>query len=170
MSIKYGEVTIINDTQINIFNNISKWLGFEKLSTKESKFVFLFEDGDIYDMNNLKDYNFKFINNNNLFLLPVYFDKNNKRYFYKKPIMKDNHYRLDFTQLFNSYKNYNSSINMESYYNCIYYCNKSSDKKDVFSILRIKSSNIMPRFNFAYDNNEFTKDEIIYIIHYILTL
>ena len=27
----------------------------------------------------------------------------------------------------------------------------------------------MPRFQFAYDSDEFTKEEIVYLIHYIFT-
>lgn len=178
MPIKYGELTIIhNANQTDILKSLSSWLGYEQTATKESKFIFLFDDGEIYDTNdNLKDFNFKFFNSC-LLKPPVYFEKTklvenkvnyNPSYFYKKPEQKDNLKKLDFKPLFGSYANFNSSMNIPSYYNSIYYCYKSLEKSEIFGILRIKSNESMPRFQFAYDSDEFTKEEVIYLINYIL--
>jgi hypothetical protein len=52
-------------------------------------------------------------------------------------------------------------------YNSIYYCHKKSLKPEIFGIISIKSNEYMPRFQFAYDNDEFTKEEIIYLINNI---
>jgi hypothetical protein len=49
----------------------------------------------------------------------------------------------------------------------IYYCNKNLEELDVFGIIRIASSDHMPRFQFAYDTTEFTKEEVCYLIHHI---
>jgi hypothetical protein len=40
-------------------------------------------------------------------------------------------------------------------------------KPEIFCIIRIKSNEYMPRFQFAYDSDEFTKEEIVYLIHTI---
>jgi hypothetical protein len=54
-------------------------------------------------------------------------------------------------------------MNTESKYNCY-----KELKPEIFGIIRIKSNEYMPRFQFAYDSDEFTKEEIVYLIHYIL--
>jgi len=167
MPIKYGEFTIIHSKNINIFTSLTLWLGVEQSPTKESKFVFLFEDGEIYDLeDNLKDFKFYFLNS--LFKLPSYFEKDKRFYFYKEPTKKENCESLDFKPLFSSYTKFNHSMNIASYFNCIYYCHKSIEKTDIFGILRTKSNEGMPRFQFAYDSNEFTKEEVIYIINSLL--
>jgi hypothetical protein len=172
MSIKYGELTIVhNKEETGIFTNLSLWFGNEISIKKESNFVFLFEDGEIYDTEkNLKDFNFKF-SVSNIQNLPIYFDKNDKKtYFYKKPIIENNHYKLDFKKIFSSYSKFNTSTNLPSIYNCIYYFHKSSETPEAFGIIRIKSNEYMPRFQFAYDSEEFTKEEFIYLINYIFRL
>ena len=76
---------------------------------------------------------------------------------------------LYFNQLFRSYLKFNTLMNIQSVYNCIYYCYKNGAESEVVGLIRIKSSDQMPRFQFAYDSDEFTKEEIIYLIHYIFS-
>jgi hypothetical protein len=184
MSIKYGDVTIIHNTceDVSIWTSISSIFGFEQPITKQCKVVFLFDDGEICEVNDkLKDFKFDFFKSVS-YRLPLYFEKNktmeqnkvkcNNIYFYKKPVEKDNLLRLDFSSLFASYKRYNPKINTRtaSVYNCIYYCYKDLKQPDVFGLVRIKSSETMPRYQFAYDCDEFTEEEVIYLIHSILCL
>ena len=62
MPIKYGEVTIFHSDKIPILENLAVFLfGSERNATEESKFVFLFEDGEIYDIDDLKDFKFHFL-------------------------------------------------------------------------------------------------------------
>jgi hypothetical protein len=144
--------------------------GSERNATEESKFVFLFEDGEIYDIDDLKDFKFHFLNTFSC-RLPSYFNRtteNNKKiYFYKKPLKINNLDKIDFKPLFTSYSKFNNSMNIASCYNSIYYCHKSLQETNVFGLLRIKSNENLPRFLFAYDSEEFTKEEVIYLIHYI---
>jgi hypothetical protein len=172
MSIKYGELTI-NHTkeEPDIFTSLSMWFGYERRATKSSDLVFLFEDGEIYIADDkIPDFEFKFIYSiaNKM---PMYFDKKDKTstYFYKTPVKKEDKLKLDFIPLFKTYEKYNSSMNIASSSNCIYYCYKSLKKPEVFGIIRLKSNENMPRFQFAYDSNEFTKEEVIYLINYIFT-
>jgi hypothetical protein len=173
MPINYGELTIIyNKEQKDIFTSLSLWLNNNELSII-NKLIFLFDDGEICEaIDKLKD--FKFIFFNNFFSkIPNYFEKNkdikksNKVYFSKKS-NKNGDSKLDFKQLFSLYTKYDPSINIASYYNMIYYCYKSYNiQSEIFGIIRIKSNKNMPRFQFAYDSDEFTKEEIVYLINYI---
>jgi hypothetical protein len=175
MTIKYGELTkIYNKQQSNIFAFFLKRFSYETYPPTKSKFVFLFEDGEICDADDkLNDFKFKFFNS--IFHnTPRYFEKSKEKgvnnvYFHKEVNQNDNGQKmLNVRQLFDSYTKYNYSTSIPSSYNCVYYCYKSNLKPEIFGILRIKSSETMPRFLFAYDSDEFTKEEVIYLIHYIL--
>ncbi len=160
MSIKYGSLTIMYNNTQSIFTNFLAWIN------KENKYIFLFDDEEIceYDKQ-MKDSNYYFCNCRSS-VIPLYFEKQNfNTYFYNK-IKQDS--ILNFTQLFNLYKKYDENIIIESKYNSIFYCHKRTSMHDVFGLIRIKSTDIMPRFQFAYDSNEFTKEEIIYLIHKIV--
>lgn len=175
MNIKYGELTIIYHKETNMFTNFLSWLDyFDEIPPKTSKFIFLFNDGEICDSNDkFIDFNFKFFNSV-LSPPPFYFEKmkndnknDNEIYFLKDAIKKNYNCSIDFNELFSSYSKFNSSMNIKSNYNCIYYCYEMLLKLEIFAIIRIKSKNDMPRYQFAYDSNKFTKDEIIYLIHKI---
>ena len=73
---------------------------------------------------------------------------------------------MDFRPLFDSF-NYDASINTSSRYNSIYYCYKGLSGYQIFGLIRIKSTEQMPRFQFAYDSDEFTREEIVYFIRSI---
>jgi hypothetical protein len=178
MPIQYGELSIIfNKEEISIFTNFLLWLKYEQDVPKKSKCIFLFEDGEICEANDkLNDFKFEFFNSIFYPKTPRFFEKkrennkyyNKKIYFFNESIKNENdNYTLDFRQLFSSYTKYNSSINIPSWYNSIYYCNKGSIKPEVFGIIRIKSNEYMPQFQFAYDDEEFTKEEVVYLISYI---
>jgi hypothetical protein len=101
---------------------------------------------------------------------PSYFDKvNGNTYFCRRPEQIEGTPRLNFRNLFNEPYKHN---HIPSIYNCIYYCHCNSDrsmaKNDVFGILRYKSSEHMPRFEIAYDSDEFKKEEIIHITRKLL--
>jgi hypothetical protein len=107
--------------------------------------------------------------------MPLYFEKNikykkihSKTYFYTNSIQnKNNNPSLNFTKLFSSYSKYMRDMLAPSSYNSIYYCHKNLLKPEIFGLVRVKSNEYMPRFQFAYDSDEFTKEEIVYLIHYI---
>jgi len=175
MHIKYGDLTIIyNKEQVDIFTSFVMWLKYEEKPPINSKYVFLFDDGEICDSDNNKNLNFEFCNSI-LSVIPKYFEKKIKKknyhnhvYFYKKPIHdKNDNSLLRFDRLFNSYSKYDFCINIKSDYNGIYYCNKDSYQPEIFGLIRIKSNENMPRFQFAYDSDEFTKEEIVNLIHNI---
>ena len=176
MPIKYGELTIIyNKEQIDIFTSLLLWLEYQEKPLKESKYIFLFDDGEICDTNDkYKDLKFYFCDSR-LSDLPIYFEKSKEFYspiyFKKKPILKNNDDALldlsVFDQLFSSFSKYEICKNIQSVYNGIYYRNKNLSEPEVFGIMRIKSNGYMPRFQFAYDSDEFTKEEIVYLINYI---
>jgi hypothetical protein len=176
MPIKYGELTLIYDRKQTIFSNLLMWLKSEDYSKKEYKYIFLFDDGEICDADDkLTDCKFKYCESC-LTAAPLYFEKpiKNKEdlysttYFSKKPNTDTpGVLALDFTALFSSYSKYNRLINIPSAYNCIYYRYKRSLNPEIFGLIHIKSNDYMPRFQFAYDSDEFTKEEIVYVIHSI---
>lgn len=176
MPIKYGELTIIhNAEETDIFKNISIWVGWEPSATNKSNLILLFDDGEIREVNDkLKDLKFDFLDCSSS-KIPLHFEKHkhkdaSKIYFKKHPIKsEDETLRLDFKKIFCDYKKFNKYNATASYYNGIYYCHTITGTLEVFSIMRIKSSEIMPRFQFAYESDEFTKEEVTYLINYIFT-
>jgi hypothetical protein len=172
MPIKYGELTVIHNMHpTNVFGNISLWLGIEPHATKATKFVFLFEDGDIRDADdvNATGYTFRFIESGR-FALPIYFRKKSKDrtcYFFKHPLTIDGKFRVDFKPLFSAYAKFNSSVKVSSNYNGTYYSHQGVEPVERFGIVRINSGESMPRFLFAYESDEFTKEEVIEIIYRI---
>jgi len=155
MPIKYGELTIVKDEQPK--TSLFYWLTTDYL--EKYKYIFLFEDGEICDT--ILDFHFNFLDS--IKCLPRYFEKiiNEKKIYFDKEINTSDN-------LFIANPKYKSDMIIESTYNCIYFCFKSS-MPEIFGLIRIKSSEQMPRFQFAYDSDEFTKEEIIYVIHHILS-
>lgn len=179
MPIKYGEITIMhNKEETSVISTLLSWLSYEVEPPPKSKIVLLFEDGEICDVNDtLKDFNFIFTTSV-ISINPVFFEKKttnkecNNVYFHKTLIKNDKGYEsLDFYPLFSQYTKYDFSKCVPSSYNNIYYhlkCRSTTFKPEVFGIIRIKSSETMPRFIVAYDCDEFTREEVIYLINYIL--
>ena len=179
MSIKYGELTIIYDKEeTTLFTSMLMLLNYEGEPPKSSKYVFLFEDGEICESaDKYKDFQYKFCMSSST-SLPLYFkktikhkEKDHRTYFYKTPENNPNNQNkpsLDFRKLFTGYSKYRFKLYMPSIYNSIFYCYKSGSlKPEVFGILRITSNEYMPRFQFAYDSDEFTREEIVYFIRSI---
>ena len=82
------------------------WLKNERKSSINSKYIFLFDDEEIYDSDNIKNSNFKMFNSI-LSIMPMYFEKKIKNknysniYFYKKSKNdEDDDSLLKFNQLF----------------------------------------------------------------------
>jgi hypothetical protein len=168
MTLKYGELTIIYNNNVETaVNTFFSWLNNEELKKEPTKYIFLFDDGIICDETTIKDFNFEFLNSC-LNLMPAYFHREKfVRIYFRKGNTEIKTEKTDFDNLFMSYSKYNSSVYIKSVYNEIYYCHKNSEKPNVFGIKRIPSSDHMPRFQFAYDTTEFTKEEVSYVIHHI---
>lgn len=177
MSIKYGDLTVVYDKeeQPDIFTSLLMWFTEEALPHPKAKYIFLFDDGEICEADDKLDYKYNFLDSA-LSVIPVYFEKtinpteniNSKQIYFRKKNDSENPNCLSgFDQLFSLYSKYDCSANIKSDYNGIYYCHKSNSKKDVFGLIRIKSNERMPRFQFAYDSDEFTREEIVYLIRRI---
>jgi len=173
MTIKYGELTIIKDNEQSNLSSLLYWITNEEYLGKKPKYIFLFDNGEICDAEDkLLDFHFNFLKGF-MSVLPVYFEKETKEnqrqqvYFDKKINTKTPDSLLCFNQLFTDYPKYKGDMTILSKYNCIYFCYKSGLKPEIFGLIRIKSTEQMPRYQFAYDSNEFTKEEIIYLIHHI---
>jgi len=156
MTIKYGEITINEETKIE---RLLYWIN----KLRKPNYIFLFEDGEICDTEKIVDFHYNFLDSF-ASAVPVYFEKiiNTPRlqiYFNKKIKV--------FDPLFSNYSKYKSDMVIQSNYNCIYNCCRSTPDK--FGLIRIKSTEQLPRYQFAYDSDEFIKEEIVYLIHRILS-
>lgn len=179
MPIQYGEFTIIhNKDEEGWFNSISRyWLGLETPADTTSQIVILFEDGEICEIRDkFKDFKYKFLQDSRM-PTPRYFGRNTtdeneyeKTYFKKGTKNIGGTECLNLTPLFENYSKYTKKNIVPSVYNSIYYHYETSDKPDVLGFGRIKSSESNPIFQFAYDDNEFSKEEVIYLINYIFKL
>jgi len=172
MPIKFAELTVSHNNT-GVFSTVYRLFGREEYFTKESIMVFLFDDGEVRDVNATHEdylYTFTYLTTINSYY-PSYFDKvSGNTYFCRRPEQIEGTPRLDFRNLF---KEHYKNNHIPSIYNCIYYCygnlsRTSSSKNDVFGILRYKSSEHMPRFEIAYDSDEFTKEDIIHITRKLL--
>lgn len=172
MSIKYSEITVIFDTvNEGIFRNLSRnWFGRETFCNDETDIVISFDDKNICVKDEFKDCNFKFfVGISSLF--PMHFEVKEKKekyrrtYFQRAPIKKeDGNFHLDFKKIFSN-KILLKYKSVPSCFNCIYYCINNDGNKDVFSILKIYSNEDKPRFLLAYDSDEFSQEEIIYLVN-----
>lgn len=157
MTIKYAEITIIrNIEEEHIFTTLTRYFGYENNCNDNDTIIINFDDGYICD---IKD---EYTDKKYIFTLyskqfPIYFEKNKKdTLFWKYSI--DN--ILHVNTMFKNHKSYKLE---SSIYNMIYYHYCRGIKKDIFSILRIKSNEDKPRFILAYDDILFDKSDIIYL-------
>ena len=193
MPIKYGELIIIMDTAtpslINFIIQCHSYFNADADTVlSDSKFIFSFEDDEIvYDNENIKDFNYKFEGGiasqlpyaftkledidpdpDTNFMPPTDYIKNPNPMFFKKRTKFNEltgHNTLNITPLFCNHKKYKTHKMVTSIFNFIYYTSKQFEEKECFGLLHIQSSNTMPMYLFAYDDEHFTKEETIYLIH-----
>ena len=169
MPIQYAEITTIYDTENEgIFTNITRnWLGYETTCGEHSTIIISFDNENICVKDTVTDCSFTFFVGFS-HSMPLYFDKEgvpHNTFFMKKLTTKDNgNVFLDITTIVPSGK---YKI-VPSRFNCIFYC-YSLGEKDVFSILRMYSSEDKPRFLLSYDPEVFSRDELVYLVNCILT-
>lgn len=169
MTIKYAEITVIrNLEEENIFTSLSRYFGYENTTNDKDIIIITFDNGSICDTNDEyidKKYNFGSLGYKHKF--PIYFDTNKTgsiSLFYKNPIEKDNKETLNFNSIFKNNYKYKNQQHESSLFNLIY---EDINRKEVFAICRIKSTEEKPRFLLAYDDTIFDKSDIIYFIDYI---
>lgn len=167
MTMKYAEITIIrNIEQEDILRTFARYFGYENTTNDTDTIIITFDDGSICDTKDEytdKKYKFGMIGHNHYF--PIHFQKDEKNIciFYRETYIKDGVKFLNFKNVFKYNKNYEISRD-SSAYNLIY---ENINKKEVFAICRIKSSEENPRFLLAYDDTIFDKSDIIYVVDYI---
>ena len=155
----YCEITIINKE--GLFNRLERLFGYEQIFSESATIDLVFEDdnGNIY-IKEFKEFNYEFlvgiVSN-----LPLHFKKNGNQIYFKKT-------ELDFTQLFANHEKIVKNKMIKSNYNCVYYSYINFEQIDVFSIVKIASpESTTQRFILAYHLDEFSKDEINYIVECI---
>lgn len=170
MPTKYGEIYVKHNTE-NLWTSTVFWLGYdEQIVSDDSTIIVKFDDGDVQEVSN------ELYESNDKIKISQYItiknDSKEHMYFKRDPKTNpDGTQQLFFGNIFKNYELYDNNNNISSYFNCIYYKHKVVDTKakkmDVFAILRVKSSVSSPRYQIAYDSDDFTKESILYIINCI---
>jgi hypothetical protein len=177
MPIQYGELSIIYHQEDTVFTDLFNWM--TNRSPNKSTHVFLFGDGEICEYTDKStEVEFVFFGRDgfstDLFEMPVYFykriqnvDYRNPSYFYKE--RSKNNDLAEFKPIFGDCSKYDeSNVNAESMHNCCFYRCKDGTKPDVFGVVYLKSNRNMPRFQFAYDSDEFSKAEVVRLVYKII--
>lgn len=169
--IKYGEIYIRYKEENMNYLDYLNYICFDTVEhslKNNSDIAVIFESNNnvIYGINHIinlinKKSN-KFIVSNDLCNnLPEYFYYWNKKILIKKPYVDNNgNLKLNFNKLFINKKNLHSSK-----YNCIY----NHLNKEIFGIVKKKSSNINPIYYFAYDPELFTEDCVLELIYNLIS-
>ncbi len=162
---KYGFITIIYNH--NFYDKLFKKIFDNENLGENADIIILFDDeleqivveiSSIINTPNIilrPDINFK---------TPFMIEKNSTLH------MKTRGKKIDFLPIFKSYiskEEYNRN-NDPSIYNCQYYkLDKYENKQYTFALMKKKYGFDSCRYLFSYDSNEFTKEEIQYIINNI---
>jgi len=175
IDIKYGEITITNKNN-PILSKLIRYFGHESKISDSSDIIILFdEDKSVIDTKDIQnDSHFGFYTGLNC-SIPSWIDRDNKdgmreMFFYKKPTLINGEFTLIFKYIFNNFEKYNKEYKyniVPSIFNCIYFRNTQTEKEDIFSIQKIASNETNQRYIFAYDCNEFTRNDIAYIVEVI---
>lgn len=172
MPVLYAEVTVIlKESLFRSFAHLTGWYDFH--ITEDDMIIVMFEDDD-YPYDTKSEYNKRASDHRFSFseptsgCFPLWFetDKERKRTFWLKHprVNEDGEQMLDVTQLFRQKKN---SIE-PSAHNAIYH-SLSEGGKDLFGVVKVKSSAKKPRFVVAYNNAYFDKLDVVYLIHCFFT-
>jgi len=163
MSMKYAEITIIrNLKEETIVRAIQRYLGYENITNELDTIITHFDDNSIYDIKDeYIDKKLKFgvkVYNNNF---PIYFDVNEHTLFFRTPNKVNDKKTINFKEVFKNFNKYNNSNLEASNYNVIY---EDVHKKEILSIVKIKSNEEKPRFLLAYDDSIIDRKTVIYLI------
>jgi hypothetical protein len=176
MTIKYAEITVIvNEEEETIFRPIIRFFGYDNKFNDYDTIIISFDDGSVCDV---KD---KYINNNkfefsckgNEHIFPIYFEMNDKTFFYLNPNVIDNIKKLNFDTIMKDNKKYKKQTSIPtipSIYNCIFYIYEPSGTlktTEVFAILKIRSNEVKPRYHIAYDDRYFDNSSVIYLTDFL---
>lgn len=176
MSIKYAEITVIINLEKDSFSNhFLRFFGYENQNFNETDTIIIsFDDNTVCQLKDTSNYE-KLIEFERLGIqhnFPIYFKLNNKSFFFKTPDDIDGYKKLSFNEIFKQFNNYNIIKKEPSYNNVIYYAYDYKDnileKSDVFSLVRIKSSEEKPRFLVAYDERFLNKNNLPYLLNCML--
>lgn len=167
MTIKYADITIIiNIEEEGIFSTLVRYIGGENTVSDKDNIIIEFDDGTICDTRDeYIDKKYKFEELYHLSIYPiitfvpanVQTEGNTMKLYYNNT--------LNFSKIFKNHKkwkNYqDSKLFDSSRYDMIY---ENINKKEILSILRLKSNADKPRFIIAYDSNILDKSNLIYLV------
>ena len=161
MTIKFAEITIIRNIEEDIFRSVFRYFGYENQTIDNDIIIIDFRDGTICDTRDeYKDLKFKFAQLGHNHGFPIYFNKNieaRHTLFYRNPTINDKKQPILKFDVFKNYKDFKKE---PSKYNMIY---EDINKKEIFSILKIRSNEEKPRFVLEYEDTILDKNDVIYL-------
>jgi|LauGreSuBDMM15SN_2_FD.fasta_scaffold04372_2 hypothetical protein len=171
MSILYAEVSVIQEE--TLFRTMFRLTGYECAITDEDTVIMTFDNDEFpYDTRvefskRKKTFSFSEPKKDNF---PLWFETDKERintvWLKQSVVNADGIEQLDCTEMFKDYQKTNNSLE-RSAFNAIYY--SMSDGKDLFGIIKIKSSPSKPRFIVGYNRRYFDKSDVVYLVHCFLT-
>jgi hypothetical protein len=179
MPIQFAEVTIIQEE--TLFRSFWHTVGFESNITENDMIILTF-DGDDYPWNTKTEYETKTREKKISFSepkgnrYPLWFETDKVTSKINRPQTewlkrcKTNEEGKEVlnVDLFKNHHKFKKDCMMPSSYNAIYY-SMSSNEKETFGIVRIKSTETKPRFMVAYEDTRFDKSDVIYLVHCLFT-
>lgn len=166
MTINYSEITIIKNID-SFLQTAARCLDLET-SCYDSDIIIIQFNDIIVDINHehIDNEHFKFSESYNLLgiryvILNQFYFKGNliKR---RRPKIIDSRRIMD-THIIRNEDKYNV-YKLGSMYNMVF---EDINKQEVFTIIKLQSNNIKPRFMLAYDDDVFDKSDVIYLVEKI---
>ena len=164
MPIQYAEGFIIVK-QNTFFNYFNSFIGNDISFCDEDTIILSFDkDGFVCDTNDMEYKHIECGPCGLYSVFPTYFSIESKCFLMKTISLVDGVRKMNFSEIFKNNPKYKNN-GIASIYNVIYH---SVENVDAFSIIKIKSSNKTPQFLIAYDDNYVNRDQIIYLVNYLL--
>ena len=166
MPIQYAEIfiTVKEETYSNYFKRL---IGIENgFFSNEDTIILSFNNEefvcDARDANHMKIVSGTRYTNS---IFPTYFYLENKSFHITKPETVDGLLKINFSSIFANNPKYVKKDADGSIYNVKY---QTIEEVDVFSIVKMKSSNKNPRFIMAYDDQWFNRENLMVLVNLLL--
>lgn len=164
MPIQYAEIFVIVKEE-TYSNYVRSLIGLDVSFTNDDTIILSFKEGDVCDTREAKCMEISPgpIGGNSI--LPIHFKLESNTFYMGRINNVNGLSKMDFSQIFANNPKYVKREPDGSVYNAKY---ETIEGKEVFSVVRLKSSNKTPRFIVAYDDNWFDKESLMVVVNWLL--
>ena len=163
MSIQYAEIFVIKkETYSNYFKSFT---GIEWSFTNEDTIILSFANGDVRDTREAKCMEILPGPNGFNSVLPINFKLESNTFYMGRINHINGLSKMDFSQIFANNPKYVKRDPDGSIYNSKY---ETLEGEEVFSVVKLKSSNKTPRFIMAYHDKWFDKESLMVVVNWLL--